>query len=379
MENMELIISQIRQRLEVLYQTVDGLSGGGSSGDSYTKAQTDALLNGKVDKEAGKGLSTNDFTDYYKNLVGSTATSLGALETSFDSLFTQSNIVKAQGETFPSTYDDIFELHQPFVLNGISMYYMAGGSGFIDYAGLDHSTTTTIYVARISTSNNQLTIYDSVDVSSLKITDIYGSGTNIGTEEGVTVNLNNFTTPGRFYTANSTQSGRLSPCPYANAAGNLTVEQLCDISGGTIIQQTWKANSSDAQSQTYIRKYRRISDDNWQWSQWFRIPCAFDDYYMATASLGASTGDYPTVDLNDLKTPGVYRCTSTNALDTKIGHKPTADNIQFVLTVRGTYNSTSFRQELMPVDSSNVDKIYIRNCVGGTWTSWYVFTGTVVS
>ena len=35
----------------------------GSEGPYYTKSETDTLLNGKVDKVAGKGLSTNDFTD----------------------------------------------------------------------------------------------------------------------------------------------------------------------------------------------------------------------------------------------------------------------------------------------------------------------------
>lgn len=38
----------------------------GSEGPYYTKAQTDSLLNGKVDKVNGKGLSTNDFTDALK-------------------------------------------------------------------------------------------------------------------------------------------------------------------------------------------------------------------------------------------------------------------------------------------------------------------------
>jgi hypothetical protein len=38
----------------------------GSEGPYYTKAQTDSLLNGKVDKVQGKGLSTNDFTDALK-------------------------------------------------------------------------------------------------------------------------------------------------------------------------------------------------------------------------------------------------------------------------------------------------------------------------
>ena len=38
----------------------------GSEGPYYTKSQTDALLNGKVNVVEGKGLSTNDFTDALK-------------------------------------------------------------------------------------------------------------------------------------------------------------------------------------------------------------------------------------------------------------------------------------------------------------------------
>ena len=43
------------------------------AGDSYTKSETDELLDGKVDKETGKGLSTNDFTDAYKTAVDGAA------------------------------------------------------------------------------------------------------------------------------------------------------------------------------------------------------------------------------------------------------------------------------------------------------------------
>ena len=39
-----------------------GSGGGGDLSDYYTKAQTNNLLGGKVDKETGKGLSTNDYT-----------------------------------------------------------------------------------------------------------------------------------------------------------------------------------------------------------------------------------------------------------------------------------------------------------------------------
>ena len=38
----------------------------GSEGPYYTKSETDTLLNGKVNVEAGKGLSANDFTNAFK-------------------------------------------------------------------------------------------------------------------------------------------------------------------------------------------------------------------------------------------------------------------------------------------------------------------------
>lgn len=52
---------------------LDAIAKGGGTVDAYTKAETDALLDGKVDKETGKGLSTNDFTDAYKTAVDGAA------------------------------------------------------------------------------------------------------------------------------------------------------------------------------------------------------------------------------------------------------------------------------------------------------------------
>lgn len=37
--------------------------------DVYSKTETDTALSGKVDKVAGKGLSSNDFTATYKNEI----------------------------------------------------------------------------------------------------------------------------------------------------------------------------------------------------------------------------------------------------------------------------------------------------------------------
>lgn len=61
---------------EEMYLDAIGKGGGVSPDDAYTKAQTDALLDGKVDKVTGKGLSTNDFTDAYKTELDGLDTAL---------------------------------------------------------------------------------------------------------------------------------------------------------------------------------------------------------------------------------------------------------------------------------------------------------------
>ncbi|MDE5558976.1 MAG: pyocin knob domain-containing protein [Ruminococcus sp.] len=47
------------------------ITGNADLSDYYTKSQTDDLISGKVDKEDGKGLSTNDFTNALKTKLDS--------------------------------------------------------------------------------------------------------------------------------------------------------------------------------------------------------------------------------------------------------------------------------------------------------------------
>ena len=48
-------------------------NGNADLSDYYTKSQTDGFLSGKVDKVTGKGLSTNDFTNEYKQKINDAA------------------------------------------------------------------------------------------------------------------------------------------------------------------------------------------------------------------------------------------------------------------------------------------------------------------
>ena len=89
----------------------------------YTKQEADALLNGKVDKVDGKGLSTNDFTDAYKtklNNIEDNANNYVLPKGSQDTL----GGVMGDGTTF--TIDS----------NGVGHAVGGGGGGTSDYSAL---------------------------------------------------------------------------------------------------------------------------------------------------------------------------------------------------------------------------------------------------
>ena len=67
----------------------------------YTKTQTNALLDEKVDKETGKGLSTNDFTDAYKKALDGVNNTLNLKADLIDG--------KVPASQMPSYVDDTIE------------------------------------------------------------------------------------------------------------------------------------------------------------------------------------------------------------------------------------------------------------------------------
>lgn len=60
-----------KEEIEALFSDIVIVGGGPGPGphDYYTRAQTDELLSHKVDKEEGKGLSTNDLTDELVEMI----------------------------------------------------------------------------------------------------------------------------------------------------------------------------------------------------------------------------------------------------------------------------------------------------------------------
>lgn len=81
---------------------LDAAKGGGGS-DSYTKAETNALLDEKVSKITGKGLSTNDYTDAEKSKLAGIETE--ANKTIVDTMISPEQTNPVQGKVILQELD----------------------------------------------------------------------------------------------------------------------------------------------------------------------------------------------------------------------------------------------------------------------------------
>ena len=81
----------------------------GSEGPYYTKSETDTLLNGKVDKVAGKGLSQNDFTNTLKTKLDNIEANaqVNKIETIKVNNVTQTITSKSVNLTIPTKTSDL--------------------------------------------------------------------------------------------------------------------------------------------------------------------------------------------------------------------------------------------------------------------------------
>lgn len=116
----------------------------GSEGPYYTKGETDNLLNGKVNKEEGKGLSTNDFTDDLKSKLEGIESNaeVNKIETIKVNNVTQTITNKSVNITVPTKTSDI-----------------NNDSGFItkSVSDLDNYTNNTTLQSTYQTKSNLVT------------------------------------------------------------------------------------------------------------------------------------------------------------------------------------------------------------------------------
>lgn len=95
-DNMDIIDAKMKEIED---------AGGGGAVDAYTKKQTDNLLLNKVDKVDGKGLSTNDFEDGFKNKLNGIEE--GANKTTIDSELSTTSENPVQNKVITNKINEI--------------------------------------------------------------------------------------------------------------------------------------------------------------------------------------------------------------------------------------------------------------------------------
>lgn len=155
MENQALIISQIRQRLEILYQLVEKLEGQPAPGPGGTTDYNDLENKPQINNIT---LSGNKSAS---DLGLATAAALSSLISDFNDLFAQDSITLEQNDQFPDGSWDLLGLHKPICVNGDN-YYFFNETG-IDY---DYFAITTsgafpmISLLQILKENHRVLFYN---------------------------------------------------------------------------------------------------------------------------------------------------------------------------------------------------------------------------
>lgn len=155
MDNQALIISQIRQRLEILYQLVEKLEGQPAPGPGGTTDYNDLDNKPKINNIT---LSDNKSAS---DLGLATAAALSSLISDFNDLFAQDSITLEQNDQFPDGSWDLLGLHKPICVNGDN-YYFFNETG-IDY---DYFAITTsgafpmISLLQILKENHRVLFYN---------------------------------------------------------------------------------------------------------------------------------------------------------------------------------------------------------------------------
>ena len=171
----DLVISQIRQRLEILYQMVDELetSGGGGGGQGGVTDYNDLTSKPKIggvtlqgDKTAASlGLATS-------TALNTLSTTVNTLSGTVADLFVSDPVTISSGGTLPAATQTRVANHEPIYFNNgeySGQYYFIEdeGSVFTIYATVPTSgALPTITYARIERSTNKVEFYQTaVDIT----------------------------------------------------------------------------------------------------------------------------------------------------------------------------------------------------------------------
>lgn len=130
----------------------------------YTKTQTDTLLDSKVDKVLGKGLSTNDFTNAYKDMLDNYTVD-SVLESTSTNPIQNGTVTDALALKQPKT------LSAPIVVGGVTSTTVEGALGNLN--ALVDTKLPMVTSLPASPSNGEAVLYIGTATGGLKTGGIY--------------------------------------------------------------------------------------------------------------------------------------------------------------------------------------------------------------
>lgn len=308
MTDFNLVLSQVRQRLEILYQIVDELEqqGGGGGGTSdYTQLDNLPKLNSKTitGSHDGSYYGLADASNTYtKSEVNSALNDKADKSTTYTKTEVDTALsAKANAATTYTKTETNAEITAAITDLDVSNIGAFDGSKYIGLVGqADGSLTATAFtpalniVANISkppttdavnsainnakTAANTYT--DNAVAGKIGLADVFGQGVRIQGSSAQHEDLDNYWTAGNYYILTAGDAGNTDNKPYDpdfNIAGVRARVLVFQFSGTTAtnsrcfqIYVPARTNDSTGSNVMYIR-YRYISNDVPGWTAWSAI------------------------------------------------------------------------------------------------------------
>lgn len=302
MTDFNLVLSQVRQRLEILYQIVDELEaqgGGGGGTDSYNDLSNKPQINGHTltGNKTGSSLglaSTSDLEAYltsseaaatYQTLAGmsdyltsSDAASTYQTQAGMSSYYTKT---ETDTEIAGEIAGAILGLDATSVGGSTKVITtISQANGIIDATAADTDTTPTANSDRLVRSQGIKTYVDTAVADKIGIADVFGQGIRIQGTSDVHADLDNYWTAGNYYILTASDARNVDNKPYDPNFDIATVRSrvlVFQFSGTTdtnarCFQIYVPARTTDSTgSNVMYMRYRYITNDVGAWTPWYAI------------------------------------------------------------------------------------------------------------
>jgi len=261
---------------------------------------------------------------------------------------------------------NLIELPQDRVAQGIyntyPLLYLTGLSGDINFVsdGIASQAFSEHGIVKQETTTTQRNLADNLVTDSYDLAPVASSIYTIKEND----DLNDYTDFGTYECPSAGICETLSNLPnYHNTAFKLYVNQLSAY--GRIKQTLVYANTGDVGNSREYERYGVVTDGVGAFGPW-QVNAGLDcGYQLANNS-----------NLDDL-TIGDYSCASGASASTMQGI-PTGLNSAFrLMCIQTSGVSDRYIQIIIP--QATPAKMFMRNKTGSGWSSWYSFTGTLVS